>query len=323
MHQQRHTGVGLALAVFSAACFATSGPFARSLTEAGWTSGAAVAVRIGVAALILAVPTIIALRGRIAALRRGFAMLAAYGLIAVAGCQVFFFNAVQSLSVGVALLIEYLGLVLVVGWLWALRGQRPRRLTVAGSVVAILGLALMLDLAGESRLDPVGVLWALGAAVGLAAYFVMSSKTDSDLPPVAVASAGMSIGAVALLALGFAGALPMRATFGSVDFAGTRASWLVPVIGLSVVAAAIAFVAGIGGARRLGAKLASFAGLTEVAFAVLFAWILLGELPTGIQLLGGVLIVAGVALVRLDELRTPAPVAEPAPRLERELEPQH
>jgi drug/metabolite transporter (DMT)-like permease len=330
MHQQRHSGAGLALAVFSAACFATSGPFARSLSEAGWTSGAAVAARIGVAALILAVPAILALRGRFAALRRGFTMVAAYGLIAVAGCQVFFFNAVQSLSVGVALLIEYLGLVLVVGWLWAARGQRPRRLTVAGSVVAILGLALMLDLAGDSRLDPIGVLWGLGAAIGLAAYFLMSSQSDSDLPPVAFASAGMSIGAVALLALGFTGALPMRATFGSVGFAGGRASWLVPVIGLSLVAAAIAFVAGIGAARRLGAKLASFAGLTEVAFAVLFAWILLGELPTGIQLLGGVLIVAGVALVRLDELRSPAPQgiqepaaapAESAPQLDRELEP--
>ena len=326
MEQQRHTGTGLALAIFSAACFATSGPFARSLTDAGWTSGAAVAARIGVAALILAVPAVLALRGRFAALRRGLPLVTAYGLVAVAGCQVFFFNALQSLSVGVALLIEYLGLVLVVGWLWAFRGQRPRRLTVAGSLVAIVGLILMLDMTGDQRLDPVGVLWGLAAAVGLAVYFVLSSKSDSDLPPVAFASAGMSIGAIVLLALGFLGALPLRATFGTVDFAGGRASWLVPVIGLSLVAAAIAYVAGIGGARRLGPKLASFAGLTEVAFAVLFAWILLGELPTGVQLLGGVFIVAGVALVRLDELRSPAVAvgASPSPRheIDLELEPQ-
>ena len=62
-------------------------------------------------------------------------------------------------------------------------------------------------------------------------------------------------------------------------------SWLVPVLGLSVVAAAIAYVVGIGAARMLGAKLASFVGLTEVLFAVLFAWLLLGQLPTVIQLL--------------------------------------
>ena len=64
-------------------------------------------------------------------------------------------------------------------------------------------------------------------------------------------------------------------------------------------------MAGIAAARMLGAKLASFVGLTEVLFAVLFAWLLLGQLPTVMQLVGGVLIVAGVALVRIDELRTP------------------
>ena len=75
------------------------------------------------------------------------------------------------------------------------------------------------------------------------------------------------------------------------------------MIGLSLVAAAIAYVTGIAAARLLGANLASFVGLTEVMFAVLIAWMLLGELPTGMQFVGGLLIVAGVALVRVDELR--------------------
>jgi drug/metabolite transporter (DMT)-like permease len=304
MGQQRGAGAGLGLALLSAACFGTSGTFARSLTQAGWSPEAAVMIRIGVAALLLTVPAVLAMRGKWPALRRNVGMVSAYGLLAVAGCQVFFFNAVQHLSVGVALLLEYLGLVLVVGWLWLSRGQRPRRLTIAGSVVAILGLALMLDLTGDTRLDPIGVLWGLGAAVGLAVYFVLSAKSDSDLPPIAVASAGMSVGAVALLVLGLVGALPMHATFGSVQFAGTTTSWLVPVIGLSLVAAAIAYVAGIGAARKLGPKLASFAGLTEVAFAVVFAWLLLGELPTRMQLAGGVFIIGGVVLVRLDEWRS-------------------
>ena len=64
-------------------------------------------------------------------------------------------------------------------------------------------------------------------------------------------------------------------------------------------------MAGIGAARRLGAKLASFAGLAEVLFAILFAWLLLGQLPTTMQIVGGVFILAGVALVRLDELGAP------------------
>ena len=306
MHKERSSGVGLGLAALSAATFSTSGPFARSLTDAGWSPAAAVTARICAAAVMLAVPGVLSMRGRWPALRRNAAMITVYGLVAVGACQLFFFNAVEHLSVGVALLLEYLGTVLVVAWMWARHGHRPRRLTVAGSVVAILGLVLVLDLVGGARLDAVGVLWALGAACGLAAFFVLSASADLDLPPVAVASAGMTVAAVALLALGGSGLLPIRARFGSVELAGHRESWLVPVLGLSLVAAVIAYVAGIGAARILGPKLASFVGLLEVVFAVLVAWLLLGELPTGFQLLGGVLIVAGVALVRIDELR-PAP----------------
>jgi drug/metabolite transporter (DMT)-like permease len=204
----------------------------------------------------------------------------------------------------VALLLEYLGTVLVVGWMWIRHHQRPRRLTVAGSVVAVVGLVCVLDLLGSGRLDAVGVLWGLGAAVGLAVFFVLSSRIDGNLPPIAMASAGMTVGALTLLGFGAVGVVPMRETFGSVDFASHRVSWLIPVLGLSLVAAAIAYVIGISAARILGPKLASFVGLTEVVFAVLVAWALLGEVPTGLQLGGGVLIVAGVALVRLDELRS-------------------
>jgi drug/metabolite transporter (DMT)-like permease len=104
--------------------------------------------------------------------------------------------------------------------------------------------------------------------------------------------------------------MPMEATFRDVDFAGMRTSWIVPVIGLSLVAAVISYVAGIGGARALGAAVSSFVGLTEVMFAVLFAWIALGELPSAIQAAGGALIVAGIVLVRLDALRrSPDPAA--------------
>jgi drug/metabolite transporter (DMT)-like permease len=165
----------------------------------------------------------------------------------------------------------------------------------------MVGLVLVLDLTGGARLDPIGVLWGLGAGVGLASYFVLSARIDSALPSIALASAGMALGAAMLLVLGLLGALPLHATFGDVSLADQRVSWLVPIVGLSVVAAVVPYVAGIGAARILGARLSSFVGLTEVLFAVLVAWIVLHELPTAVQMLGGVLIVTGAALVRLDE----------------------
>jgi drug/metabolite transporter (DMT)-like permease len=296
---------GLTLAVLSAATFGTSGAFASSLIGAGWSPAAAVITRIAVAALVLTVPAVLQLRGRWSLLRRGVGRAAAYGLVAVAGCQLFYFNAIERMPVGVALLLEYLAAVIVVGWLWLRHGQRPRRLTVVGAVAAVAGLVMVLDLGGSAQIDPIGVMWGLLAAVGLAIYFLLGAGVDEEpLPPVVMAWAGMCVGAAALAALGWAGVLPVTATTGKVDFIGHRVSWVVPVLGLSLVAAALAYVAGIGAARRLGAKLASFVGMSEVLFAILFAWLLLGQLPSAVQFLGGALILAGVTLVRADEMGT-------------------
>jgi drug/metabolite transporter (DMT)-like permease len=303
MHPQRSIIAGLGLALLSSVTFATSGTFARALLEAGWSAEAAVVARVGLAALVLALPSVWLLRGRWGLLRRNLGTFGLFGLLAVAAAQGCFFNAVRYLPIGIALLLEYLGIILVVGWMWVAHGQRPRRLTIAGSVTAILGLVLVLDLVGGATLDPLGVAWGLGAATGLAGYFVLSARVGTGLPPVVLATGGMATGAVILLALGLVGLLPLDATFGEVVFAGHRTSWLVPILGLALVAAVIPYVAGIDAARVLGARLASFVGLTEVIFAILFAWLLLSELPTIVQLLGGLLIVGGVALVRLDELR--------------------
>ncbi|MEV6811508.1 EamA family transporter [Micromonospora sp. NPDC051296] len=311
MRQPSAAGAGLALALLSAVTFATSGTFARSLINDGWSAEAVVIARVGIAALVLTLPAVLVLRGRWPVLRRNLASIGVFGLLGVALAQVCFFNAVRYLPVGVALLLEYLGIILVVGWTWLVQGQRPRRLTVAGSAAALAGLVFVLDLTGAGRLDPVGVLWGLGAAVGLAGYFVLAGRVDSALPSVVMASGGMAVGAVALLLLGLVGALPLRASFGTVQFAGQQTSWLVPIAGLALVAAVVAYLAGIAAARILGARMASFVGLTEVMFAVLIAWLVLNELPTVVQLLGGALIVAGVALVRLDELRALAEPVQP------------
>src|SRR5690606_29024255 len=111
-------GGGWTAALLSAAGFGTSGAFAKSLLEAGWSPGGAVTVRIGGAALVLAVPTALALRGRWRVLRDHAGMLVVYGVVAMAAVQFFYFNAISRLSVAVALLIEYLAPVLVVAWLW-------------------------------------------------------------------------------------------------------------------------------------------------------------------------------------------------------------
>lgn len=297
-------GAGWTLALVSAAAFGITGSFATPLLAAGWSPGAAVTARVTLAALLLAGPMIWAMRGRWSLVSRNIGLVLGYGLVAIACCQVFYFSALARLDVGVALLLEYLGIIMVVGWLWLRHGQRPRSLTLAGAVLSILGLLFVLNLVGGGvRLDIVGVLWGLAAAVGLAAHFVLSARPADGLPPLALAACGLTVGAVGLWIVGLVGIMPLQATWVDVQLGGIAVPWWVPVLGVSLISAAIAYVAAIGAVRELGSKLASFAGLAEVLFAIVFAWLLLGQMPSLAQLFGGVLIVGGVVLVRADELR--------------------
>lgn len=302
------SGLGFALA--SAGTFALSGPFARGLIDAGWTAGAAVTVRMGIAALALLVPTLLALRGRWSVLRdpRVLRTIAGYGALGVVLPQLCFFYAVSSLQVGVALLIEYTAPVAVIGYMWLRYAQRPGALTLAGAASAAAGLVLVLDLLGGIRLDPVGVAWALGSVVGAAAYFIMSGNTDTDLPGVALAGGGLIVGFTLLAAASATGILPFTVTTTAVQFAGRPMPvWLAALL-LGLIATGSAYVLGIAAARRLGARLASFVALIEVVAAIVYAWVLLGELPTWTQLAGGVLILAGVIGVKLGERDIAAPL---------------
>jgi drug/metabolite transporter (DMT)-like permease len=294
--------LGVVTAILSAAAFGTSGVFATSLLRAGWTPAAAVAARLVIAAMALCGPAMRQLRTRPGVLRRGWKTVVFYGLVPIAGCQFCYFEAVQHLSVAVALLLEYSGTLLVVGWMWARHDQRPSRITAAGAFVAVAGLVLVLDLIGDHHLSVVGVVWGLGAAVGLAVYFVVSAHHgEGRLPALVVAWGGLSVGAVAMVVAGAAGVVRLRAPHTSVVLAHTRVSWLVPLLGIGLLAAAFAYVAGIAAARVLGARLASFVGLAEVLFAIVYAWLLLGQKLTDTQLGGGALVVIGIALVRTGE----------------------
>lgn len=301
---------GLLLALISSAAFGTSGALAKGLLLTGWTPAAAVTWRVAIGAIMLAVPALLAMRGRWHLLRRGWPTVLLFGIIAVAGCQLAYFLAVERLSVAIALLLEYCGVILVVLWLWLRHGQRPRPLTIIGTAIAVAGLLLVLDVFGAVQVDPLGVMWGLLAAAGLATYFIVSADDSHNLPPIALAAGGLVVGTITLLLAAGVGLVSLEWNTAPVLLAGQQVPWWIDIGLLGVVAAALAYLTGIAGTRRLGSKLASFIGLSEVLFAVLWAWLLLAELPVTIQLVGGVLLLAGVAVVRLDE--SGPPVAKPA-----------
>ena len=310
----RRLAQGLGLAVASAATFGMSGAWARGLLDTGWSPGAVVLVRMGLAALVVVPFALVALRGRWSQLRGSSGLVVTYGVLAVAGAQFCYFSAVQHMQVGPALLIEYTAPAAVVVWMWLRHHQRPGLVTLLGAGLAALGLVLVLDLLTGTALDPVGVLWALGAMVGAAVYFIISADDRSGLPPIVLAAGGLVVGTATIGLLGLARVLPVTASAAPATYDGRTLAVWVPLAVLGLVTAAFAYTTGIAASRRLGSRLASFVALLEVVAAIGFAWLLLGELPGPVQLAGGLLIVLGVVVVKAGEPRAGRAVAsDPRP----------
>lgn len=291
--------------------FSTSSILLKPLLDAGWSPAAAVAVRVALGGLLLVVPALVALRGDLRPLLRNARLVLGYGLVAVAGTQVLYFAAVQRLPVAVALLIQYSApvLIVVLGWV---RGAPVRLAVAAGAVASVAGVILVVDPFGSGgAMDAVGVALALAAAVCLAGYYVISAVPTPGLPPLALVSGGLLVGAVATAAVGLTGLLPLTALASPVTLAGVELPWWLPMAVVAVVATALAYSLSLAGSRRLGSRLASFAGLTEVVFAALLAWLLLGEAPGPLQLVGGACILLGVVLVRSERPSARRRVHEP------------
>ena len=136
----RRATTGIVMAVVSALAFSSSGPLVKPLLEAGWSLSSALVVRMGLAGLVLSPALVRAVRRETSFLRRHGRALIAFGLIPVAGCQLLFFSAMQRMPVAVALLIQYLAPVMLVGYVWLRTRRAPSRTVVIGSVVAIVGL---------------------------------------------------------------------------------------------------------------------------------------------------------------------------------------
>jgi drug/metabolite transporter (DMT)-like permease len=292
---------GVAIGLLAAFAFATSGPVVKPLLEAGWTPGAAIIVRLGLGTSLLAVPALLALRGRWSLVLREWRTVLGVGVLGVAGAAGFYYAAVARLPVAVALLVEYTSPLLLLGWTWARSRRTPSRATLVGAAVASVGLVLVLDLTGDLQLDPLGLVLAFGAAIGNAAYFAFAAR-PSALPAVALAGTAMAVG-VAVLGLAAAvGLLAVSAPLVDVEVLGAQVPWLVPVLVVGVLPTAVAYGLSAVSVRLLGDRVASFLALSEVVYAVTLAWVLLDEVPLPIQLAGAALLLAGVFFVRRGEL---------------------
>ncbi|QGK69877.1 EamA family transporter [Allosaccharopolyspora coralli] len=291
LHHPRTTG--LLFAIASAICFGGSGPAAKPLITAGLSPVQVAWLRLAGGALIM-LP--FALR-HLDLVRREPRLLLGYGLFAIAGVQVFYFAAIATVPVGVALLIEFLGPVLVLGWIRFVQRRPVSRSAAIGVVLAVVGLAFVVEIWAGLGFDPVGLLLALGAAGCQAAYFLLSDR-GSQVEPQALAAFGLLLGAVVVTFIAWPWRMDWSILAGSVEFAGTPLPAILALGWVVVVSTVLAYLTGIVAVRRLSPPVAGGVAFLEPVVATVLAWLLLSEELGPLQLLGGAVVLAGAYIAQ-------------------------
>ncbi|MET9395596.1 EamA family transporter [Streptomyces sp. NPDC006624] len=312
-------GVGLGLALGSAVAFGGSGVAAKPLIEAGLDPLHVVWLRVAGAALVM-LP--LAVRHR-ALLRRRPGLLAGFGLLAVAGVQACYFAALSRIPVGVALLIEYLAPALVLGWVRFVQRRPVTRAAAVGVVLAVGGLACVVEVWSGLGFDALGLLLALGAACCQVGYFVLSDHggdAGEEAPdPLGVIAYGLLVGAAVLTVVARPWSMDWSVLAGTARMDGTPVAAFVLLAWIILVATVVAYITGIVAVRRLSPQVAGVVACLEAVIATVLAWVLLGEHLSAPQIAGGVVVLAGAFIAQSS---TPAkgsgdPVASGGP--EREL----
>ncbi|MFC4562289.1 DMT family transporter [Nocardiopsis mangrovi] len=302
----RHRASGLAFACASALAFGGSGPFARPLIDAGVDPLHVTWLRVTGAALVL-LP--VAVRHR-RVLRTHPWLLLAYGVFPMAGVQAFYFASISRIPVGVALLIEFLGPVLVLGWIRIVRRHPVSRAATLGVILAVAGLACLVEVWAGVRLDALGLALALGAAACQAGYFLLGDAAGDEVDPLAVISYGALIATVLITVIAAPWNLPWHLLAGEVEIAGATTSALVSLVWLVVVSTAVAYALGVVAIRRLSPAVAGAVAYLEVVTAIVLAWLMLGEALSVPQMIGAAIVVAGAFIAQTS---VPGTAAVPSP----------
>ena len=296
--------VGLPLALVSAFAFGGSGPAARPLLDAGLSSLDVTWLRLTGAAVVL-LP--LAVR-HIGVARRRPLLILAYGVLPMAGVQACYFAAVSRIPVGVALLIEYLGPVLMLGWVRFVRHWHVSRLSGIGAVLAVGGMTAVVEIWQGMRFDGVGIGLALCAAVCQACYFLLADTGGEHVDPTAMIAQGAVVGAAVITVLARPwdlpwGLLAQHAALGPFDWPA-----YVYVLWIALVTTVVAYLTGTVAVRLLSPQVAGVVSYLELVVATVLAWLLLGEALSAPQLVGGVLVLAGAFLA---QMATPTPDNQP------------
>jgi drug/metabolite transporter (DMT)-like permease len=234
--------------------------------------------------------------------RRDLARLAVFGVAGVALVQLFYFLAIHRLVIGIALLIQYLGPLLVAIWARTVGREHVRRRLWVALAFSLSGLALMVEIWNGSALDGLGVTYALIAAVIFAAYLLMAEREVRYRDSVSLMAWGFLFATLFWTIVQPWWSFPAGLVGETVSLRGNLASWHLPVWALIlwviVLGSIVPFTLIVAGLRHVSATRVGIAAMLEPVVATIVAWAWLQESLSPVQLAGAAVVLVGILLAQ-------------------------
>lgn len=209
--------------------------------------------------------------------------LAGFG-VALSAVSITFYLAIERLGVGPGTTIQFTAPVLVMLWMRFGQGRHVPRPAWIAATAALAGTLLMTR-AWEGDIDAVGVAWAFAAAAFLAIYFLAGEWFGTKLRPLTVAAYGFGFSAIFWL-------VAVRPAWRTFD----AQSWSA-LLAVGLIGTALPFLLQISGLRRADPGSVGVVATAEPVLAAMLGWLVLDQRLGAIQVVGGIVIVAAVAVV--------------------------
>jgi len=293
--------MGYFYALLAAVLFGANGSVSKVVIESGFTAIQLTQMRVLGAAVISGVILLILDRRSFRVPLRQWPVILVLGIVGVAMLQATYAFAIALLPVGIALLLEYLAVLIVaVVAFFFFKEKVHQRLWIAIACV-IVGLVVVAEI-WASTLNPVGVVWGLAAAVCLATYFLVGEKQLQTISPLALSFWTMTIASLFWAPFSgwwnfttetFATLVPMGPSAES----ATIPVWVLIVWNMTLGSFA-PFLLSLSALKRLTATVAGIIATSEIAFAFLAAWLWLNELLSLTQIFGASVVLLGIVIAQ-------------------------
>ena len=266
--------------------------------RSGISSFALLAVRFGIAAVLLAI-IVAALRQTLVAASRERLWLVALGVLGYAVESSLFFAALRHGEAAAVTLLFFTYPVFVAAASALIGRGLPGALLGTALVCALGGAALAIAFSGRLTIEPIGVVFAIACALSFTAYLLVLDHTVRRTDPLVTSMWVAGAASIALFV--YAGV-----SGGSWSTSGVK-TW-VEMTGMGAATAG-AYVCLFVGLKRLGPVRTSIVAAAEPLATTVLAYVILHERVRWAMAAGGVLILVGAVTATL--ARGAPPVAEP------------